>query len=57
MNSNIRNFLCLAISILCLGVAGASDYNDELEYQKQYCQMVKDGLWPDYQETYDSECR
>ncbi len=55
--SNIRVFLCLTVSILCLGVAGASDYKDELEHQKQYCQMVSEGLWPDYQETYDSECR
>lgn len=55
--SNIRVFLCLTVSILCLVAAGTSDYKDELEYQKQYCQMVSEGLWPDYQKTYNSECR
>lgn len=26
------------------------------EENEQYCDMVHDGLWPDYQHTYSAEC-
>ena len=39
------------------GLAGAMDYEDQQAEQERYCEMVKAGFWPDFQGTYQSECR
>lgn len=52
------NAIVLAIiAFSTLGWAGESDYQDAKREQAEYCQNVKDGVWPDFRETYDSECR
>ena len=49
-----------AIYIL-LGIAAYSlvsnmDFEDALNQERHYCQMVREGVWPDYQENYDEVC-
>ena len=39
------------------GLAGAMDYEDQQAEQEHYCEMVREGLWPDYRGTYRAECR
>jgi hypothetical protein len=39
------------------GLAGTMDYEDQQAEQAHYCDMVKAGHWPDFQGTYQSECR
>lgn len=39
------------------GLAGAMDYEDQQAEQERYCEMVREGLWPDYRGTYRAECR
>ena len=39
------------------GLAGAMDYEDQQAEQENYCEMVREGLWPDYRGTYRAECR
>ena len=53
----IRYLLVLVGLSVGIGVAGTFDVEEEVHQQNQYCQMVKDGAWPDYQQTYNSECR
>lgn len=38
------------------GLVGAMDYEDQQAEQERYCEMVRGGLWPDYQGTYRREC-
>ncbi len=33
------------------------DYNDAQRAEIEYCQHVRDGLWPDYKGTYDKVCK
>jgi hypothetical protein len=33
------------------------DYNDAQRAEIEYCQHVRDGLWPDYKGTYDKVCQ
>lgn len=44
-----------------LGIAAYSqvsnmDFEDALNQERHYCQMVKTGAWPDYKEIYNEEC-
>lgn len=32
------------------------DFEDQLNQQAHYCEMVKTGVWPDYKEIYNEEC-
>ena len=47
----------LLLALLGLfGLAGAMDYEDQQAEQAHYCEMVREGLWPDYRGTYRREC-
>ena len=39
------------------GLAGAMDYEDQQAEQERYCEMVKEGFWPDFNGTYRDECQ
>lgn len=48
----------VAVAILAiLGIAGQLSYHDELQERATYCQMVREGAWPDYRHIYARECR
>ena len=61
MNSEEKNTLVVFISLLVvLGIAllvtGTLEYQDEVQSQETYCDMVKAGNWPDYEGTYHDFC-
>lgn len=31
-------------------------YDDQKADQARYCEMVREGVWPDYRETFAEEC-
>ena len=42
--------IALGLVALCLFLAVSTmDYEDELAERELYCDMVKEGKWPDYQ--------
>jgi len=42
--------------LLLLGIVGNMDYQDEVAEANTYCRNVAEGIWPDYNGTYDSWC-
>ena len=43
----------IIIGLVLLGfiaITSSMDYEDELEAERHYCQMVKDGNWPAFNE-------
>lgn len=42
---------------LLFGVVFRLARDDMLRDQAYYCEMVKAGVWPDYQGTYQHECQ
>ena len=40
-----------------LAIAGKLEQQSTVKDQSQYCQMVKEGNWPDYKATFEKECR
>jgi hypothetical protein len=40
----------------CVIVVGMMDKQAIDEQQQQYCNNVRDGVWPDYHGTFKSEC-
>lgn len=44
----MRYILLVAVFVVMYGVVGTMDYNDAVQAEKRYAQMVCDGLWPDY---------
>lgn len=49
--------IALGLVALCLFMAVSTmDYEDELAERELYCDMVKEGKWPDYKGIADREC-
>ena len=53
----LRYVLLAIVGIVLFVISQNMAYNDDMEQQRQYCQNVKDGLWPDYNHTYAKECQ
>ena len=54
-----RNFLVIVAFVAfvaLLGMAGQIDFEDEARAHLLYCDNVANGVWPDYDKIYDSEC-
>ena len=45
--------LCAVVflAVFFLAVIGQMDYEDATKAQKHYCEMVKEGMWPDYKKA------
>lgn len=54
---SVRDMFAFAVLFLGFGFVSNSDYEDAKAQQSHYCQMVKNNTWPDYNGTFDSECR
>jgi len=53
---NLRAGLFILMAMLLLGIASEWSYQDELAERGIYCDMVKQGKWPDYRAIYATEC-
>jgi len=42
--------------VAAFGIVGGMDYEDAEAQQALYCDNVANGVWPDYDKIYDSEC-
>ena len=49
----IGAFLVIAIAVLIIGTMESRDAEMD---QQAYCEMVKEGKWPDYEGTYHEFC-
>ena len=47
--------LGVGLLLAAFGFAGNSDYEDALKQEAHYCEMVKTGSWPAYNESIDCE--
>jgi hypothetical protein len=46
----------IVTALLIWIIASTMSYNDAQRAEIEYCQHVRDGLWPDYKGTYDKVC-
>lgn len=53
----MKSVAIVVLAFALFGWAGESDYQDAKREQAEYCQKVKQGIWPDFRETFDDECR
>lgn len=56
MRNTTRRFVIGAALFFVVGVVGYFDKQDQNDAQRHYCKMVQSGAWPDYRETYATEC-
>ncbi len=45
----MKKILSVCVVLCLLGIVGSMDYEDEVDVVQHYCQMVKDGHWPNYE--------
>ena len=45
------------LAIVAIIAVNTMSFQDEVRQQSEYCQNVRDGIWPDYQKTFESECK
>lgn len=45
------------LAIVAIVAVNTMSFQDEVQQQSEYCQNVRDGIWPDYQQTFESECK
>ena len=49
--------LAAIVTALIIWIAASTmSYDDATREQAEYCQHVRDGLWPDYKGIYDKVC-
>lgn len=46
----------LLLSAIAIGAINETDMDDQAVIDKQYCDNVASGAWPDYEKTYDTYC-
>ena len=47
----------LLVAVLAIwAIVSTMDYNDAQRAEIEYCQHVRDGLWPDFKGIYDKVC-
>ena len=47
----------LLVAVLAIwAIVSTMDYNDAQRAEIEYCQHVRDGLWPDWKGTYKPDC-
>ena len=51
----IYSITALLFFLAAVAISGAGDYEQELADQAHYCEMVKDGLWPDFEKNVECE--
>jgi hypothetical protein len=51
----LRMLMVAAVILVMWAVIRMDGRTSDLE-QRQYCNNVRDGLWPDYRKTYKAEC-
>lgn len=54
--SRLKTVAGLLFMFVCLAIVGISDKQTLDDQTREYCNMVRDGLWPDYKETFKAEC-
>lgn len=47
----------IAVLMFVLLRVGTDDFKNEQELLHTYCARVAAGIWPDYKEIYDKECK
>ena len=53
----VYSTLAAIVTVLLLWIiASTMDYDEAQRAEIEYCQHVRDGLWPDYKGTYDKVC-
>ncbi len=53
---SLNLMFCIFLFLLSFAIAGHFGYKDELKERDVYCNMVKQGAWPDYKKIYKTEC-
>ena len=53
---NKRPILAIIIVMAIWIAVSTMDYDDAQRAEVEYCQHVRDGLWPDYKGIYDKVC-
>ena len=51
-----RPILAIIIVLAIWIAASTMDYNDAAQAEVEYCQHVRDGLWPDFKGIYEEAC-
>ncbi len=50
------NLILLGAILLMLALVGMIGFKDDLRQQREYCNNVANGAWPDYKNIYDEKC-
>ena len=56
MNRKLLAIAGIVAFVALLGMVGQMDFEDEARAHLLYCDNVANGVWPDYDKIYDSEC-
>ena len=53
----VYSTMAAIVTALVIWIAASTmSYDDALREQAEYCQHVRDGLWPDFKGIYDTVC-
>lgn len=59
MNNFLYNLIYILLIVLIVVIfmlISTEDYEESINNRIRYCEMVRQGNWPDYSESYEQEC-
>lgn len=56
MRNAARFLLALFIVCVLMSLTAQMDMDDALQQQRVYCDNVYNGVWPDYEKSYSTQC-
>lgn len=56
MKTNTFAVVWVLLSVAILAFVSSQDFDAEVQDHFEYCERVKDGIWPDYKNVYKSQC-
>jgi hypothetical protein len=56
LSEKLPTAILLILVAAAIGFIGSSDYENELNSEHMYCEMVKEGTWQDFNHNYKEIC-
>ncbi|MBN46231.1 MAG: hypothetical protein CMH23_07135 [Methylophaga sp.] len=56
MTNKVLTGIGIIVAVVLFGIVGRMDYEDELKSQAHYCEMVREGAWPDFKKIFEESC-
>lgn len=56
ISKDVKIIILASLVVAGVGTVSNMTYNDQVDEQNKYCEMVRSGSWPDFKGLYEEMC-